>query len=199
MIRALFYALALPLFRFRVEGVEHVPERGPAVLVAAHRSWLDPACVGAACPRPVRFLIMERVWRLSWANWFFRGMRSLPVQSGGSAPLPALRTALRLLEQGQLIGVFPEGRVLPVGELGPTQAGAALLAVRGRAPVVPVVVHGSAAAWPHGRRWPGPGRVGVRFGAALPPPVGRGRAAVEELMDRIERTLEELGSEQVRP
>lgn len=198
MIRALFCALALPLFRFRVEGAEHVPERGPGVVVAPHRSWLDPACVGAACPRPVRFLIMDRVWRLPWANWFFRGMRTVPVQGGGNAPLPALRAALRLLEEGQLVGVFPEGRVRPAGQLGPTQAGAALLAVRRRAPVIPVVIRGSAEAWPHGRRWPGPARVCVCFGPPLSPPVEQGRAAVEELMVRIERTLEKLAAEHER-
>ena len=67
------------MFRFRVEGAERVPERGPAVVVAPHRSWLDPACVGGACRRPIRFLIMEAVHSKFWTRWFYRGMGTIPV------------------------------------------------------------------------------------------------------------------------
>jgi len=190
-VRLAFRGLAVPLFRFEVEGAHHVPGRGPAVLVAPHRSWLDPACVGAACPRPVHFLIMERVWRLSWANWFFRMMRGVPVASEGTPALPAVRAALRLLRAGELVGVFPEGRVQPEGPVAAARAGAALLAVRGPAPVVPLVVRGSARAWPRGRRWPRPAPVTVRFGPPLAPEGGA--REIGELTRRIERALNELG------
>jgi len=191
-VRLLFRVLAAPLFAFRVEGAENVPIDGAGVVVAPHRSWIDPACVGGGCPRPVRFLIMDSVYRLRWANWFFRGMRGVPVRSGGSASLPALRAGMRLLRDGHLVGVFPEGRVRPEGRLGPVRAGAALLAVRGRAPVIPVVIRGSSRAWPHGRRWPGPARVSVRFGAPLMPPAPDRPGAVDELMTRIARALHDL-------
>ena len=64
----LFRIVARPLFRFRVGGAEHFPRSGPAVLVAPHRSWLDPACVAGACPRPVRFLMMEKIYRRPFAS-----------------------------------------------------------------------------------------------------------------------------------
>lgn len=198
-VRTLFRAVAAPLFAFRVHGVENVPVEGAGVVVAPHRSWIDPACVGGACPRPVRFLIMESVFRLRWANWFFRRMRGVPVRSGGAASLPALRTGMRLLRDGQLVGVFPEGRVRPEGRLGPVRAGAALLAVRGRAPVIPVVIRGSSRAWPHGRRWPGPARVSVRFGPPLAPPTPDRPGAVDELMTRIESALHDLDGDAEAP
>ena len=59
LARGLFRIVALPMFRFRVEGAERVPREGPGVVVAPHRSWLDPACVAGACPRPVRFLMID--------------------------------------------------------------------------------------------------------------------------------------------
>jgi 1-acyl-sn-glycerol-3-phosphate acyltransferase len=190
--RSLFRLIAALVFRFRVEGVENVPLDGPGVVVAPHRSWLDPACVGGACPRAVRFLIMERVWRLRWANWWFRGMQGVPVGRGSHASLGALREAIRALDAGQLVGVFPEGRVLPPGRLGRMHAGAALLAVRVGAPVIPVVIDGSSRAWPHGRSFPRPARVRVRFGEPIAPPAGRGRQAVQDLIEQIEEVLQRL-------
>jgi 1-acyl-sn-glycerol-3-phosphate acyltransferase len=189
--RAIFRALAVPLFRFRVEGAERVPAQGPAVVVAPHRSWLDPACVGGACPRPVRFLVLENVYGLRGASWFFRRMQSVPVRPGGFGSLRALRVALRVLEQGEIVGLFPEGRVIRGEELGPVRAGAALLALRVGAPVVPMAIHGSAVAWPHGRRWPGPAAVSVRIGEPIPA-TGSGREALDELVRRMERALRDL-------
>lgn len=195
--RALFRILAWPMFRFRVEGLDRVPARGPAVVVAPHRSWLDPACVGGAFPRPVRFLIMESVYRRRWARWFYRGMASIPVRLDGGPPnVTALRGALRALRHGEVIGVFPEGRVAPEGRVGTLQPGAAMLAVRGRAPVIPVMIRGSTRAWPHGRRWPGPAPVSVSIGRALEPPApSGGREAVDGFLDRIRQALDELADE----
>ncbi len=192
-VRGLFRLLAVPLFRFRVEGCERVPVEGPAVLVVPHRSWLDPACVGGACPRPVRFLIMDTVYRRIWARWFYRRMRGIPVRvGGGPETMAGLRGALRVLRAGEVVGVFPEGRVMPPGPLQPLHAGAALLAVRGQAPVIPMVIRGSAKAWPRGRRWPGPAAVSVHVGQAIPPPSERGREAVDLFLVRIAAALDAL-------
>jgi len=189
LVRRLFLLGAAVLFRLRVEGAERLPPSGPAIVVAAHRSWLDPACVGGACRRPVRFLIMESVYANRWARWFYRAMGTIPVGAGAASSASALRGALRALARGEVVGVFPEGRVWPAESPGPVQPGAALLALRTGAPVVPLVICGSARAWPHGRRYPGPAAVRVRVGDALEPPPGAGRDAVDELSARIARAL----------
>ena len=184
------------MFRFKVEGLAHLPREGPGVVVAPHRSWLDPPCVSAALGRPVRFLIMERVYNRRWSRWFYRQMGSIPVRlGGGPVTVTALRGALRALRSGALIGIFPEGRVLPDGPLGRMHPGAAMLAIRAEAPVIPLVIDGSSRAWPHGRRWPGPAAVGVRIGEPIFPPAGKEREVVVEFMDRIRHALEELGVE----
>jgi 1-acyl-sn-glycerol-3-phosphate acyltransferase len=192
LARRLFLLLAGPLFSFRVEGVEHVPTDGPAILVAPHRSWLDPPAVGAAAPRPVRFLIIDAVYDRPRTRWFYRLMGSIPVRRGESASAIALRAALRGLRAGELLGIFPEGRVVSDGRPASLRPGAAALAVHARAPLVPTSIRGSALAWPHGRRLPGPAPVSVRFEPPLELPPGRNRAAVAEMQRRLEVALEGL-------
>jgi 1-acyl-sn-glycerol-3-phosphate acyltransferase len=192
LIRGLFRLVAALMFRFRVEGVERIPDNGPAVVVAPHRSWLDPPCVGGACPRPLHFLILRSVYDRRWARWFYRLMRTIPVDRGGSGSPAGLRGALRRLRDGQVVGLFPEGRVVASGSGSPIHPGAALLSVRTQAPVIPVEIHGSANAWPHGRWWPGPARIRVKIREPLLPPSAADRAAVEEMQRRIEALMREL-------
>ena len=189
IVRRLFLVLARPAFRFRVEGREHIPLEGPGILVAPHRSWLDPACVGGACPRPVHFLILSSVYQKPWARWFYRGMRSLPVTPGGKASISSLRGALRHLRSGKLIGIFPEGHVVTDETESIVHPGAAMLAIRSGAPVIPLDIRGSATAWPKGRKFPGPAPVSVTIGTALNPLARGSGGEIEEMTRRIERAF----------
>ena len=189
IMRRLFLVLARAVFRFRVDGARRIPAVGGAVLVAAHHSWLDPPCVGGACRRPVRFLILDSVFDRTGATWFYRRMGCIPVSPGRRASANALRSALRHLRDGGLVGVFPHGRVVPRHAGGPVHPGAALLAMRSGAPLIPISIEGSERAWPPGRRWPGPAAVRVRVGQAIAPPQGRGRASRAELLRRIEQAI----------
>jgi 1-acyl-sn-glycerol-3-phosphate acyltransferase len=189
-VRAAFRVIAIPLFRFRVEGAEKVPPRGAGIVVALHRSWLDPACLGGASPRPVRFLMHQGVYHTWWGRWFYRRMGAIPVPVGGGSSTAALKAALRRLESGELLGIFPEGGIGGKGTDLSFFRGAAHLAVRCGAPVIPAEIEGSERAWPHGRKWPGPARVRVRFGLPIPPVGGlERREAVDELLRRTKRSL----------
>jgi 1-acyl-sn-glycerol-3-phosphate acyltransferase len=195
----LFLILSGPLFRFRVSGRQHVPDRGPAIVVAPHRSWLDPACVGAACPRPVRFLILWDIYQRPRMRWFYRALGTLPVAPGGYSALSSLREALRALGRGEVVGVFPEGRVSTPERPAPIHSGAAMLASHSGAPIIPMQIAGSSRAWPHGRRWPSPAPVSV----SIEPPIrvheaGRRRAR-EELARDVERLLCVPGGAPVDP
>lgn len=190
--RLVFLALAVPMFRFRVEGAERVPETGAGVVVAPHRSWLDPACVGGACRRPIRFLILESIHERRWTRWFYRGMETIPISSDSA--LAPLRRALRHLRRGGLVGVFPEGRVVSSGRVGVVHPGAALLATRSGAPVIPIQIEGSERAWPHGRRWPGPAAIRVRVGSPVFPPPAGSPDALRVMARRIESMLTTTGA-----
>lgn len=186
LVRTLFRIVSAPMFRLRVEGRERVP-RGPAILVAQHRSWLDPPLLAMVTGRPINFLVMESMYHKPWALWFYRRLPAIPVSSG--AALGAMRRALRRLGQGELVGVFPQGRVVPEGRDGRFHPGAALLAAHAGAPVIPVAIEGSVQAWPRGRRLPLPTRVRVRVGTPIAPPAESGRRDVAEMARRIEEAL----------
>ncbi len=186
-IRSLFRIVAGPMFRLRIEGASRIPRRGPVVIVASHRSWLDPPCVGAACRRPIRFLILDKVYRKPWARWFYRWMRGLPVDPASRRSVASIRRALSHLKHGGVVGVFPEGRVIRGGEPAPFHPGAAMLALRSGAQVVPIRLQGTAEAWPHGRKFPRRSPVTVYVDEPLELAAGTG---VDELTARIREAVE---------
>lgn len=154
------------LFRLEARGTEHVPRDGAMLVVANHSSLLDPAIVGGMAPRPLSFLAKEELFRLPLFGWFLHGLNARPLKREGADPR-ALRTALRLLEEGHALLVFPEGTRGDEGTLRRPKGGAALLAVLSGVPVVPAYVEGSGRVWPRGRTLPRTGKVIVRFGPPL--------------------------------
>lgn len=123
--------------------------KGPFVAVINHISSLDPPIAGLALRRPVRFLALDEIWSVHPAlDAVLTCFDSIPVSRSDRPALRALRTALRHLESGRPIGVFPEGRrVAAWGEV-PLKTGAAWLALRASVPVVPVAIWGSRQAMP---------------------------------------------------
>jgi 1-acyl-sn-glycerol-3-phosphate acyltransferase len=153
---------------WRVErrGEQHVPGTGPVLLVANHSSVLDPALIAGVTPRPISFLAKAELFRIPLFGRLIRALNAHPVRRDGGDPA-ALRTALRVLEHGGILLVFPEGTRGPEGALRPGKAGAGMLAIRSGAPVVPIYVRGSGQALPRGHRFPRPAKVTVTFGPPL--------------------------------
>ncbi len=154
------------LFRLEARGTEHIPRSGALVLVANHSSVLDPPLVGGVAPRPLSFLAKAELFDIPLFGALIRGVNARPLRRDG-ADAGALRTALRVLDDGGALLVFPEGTRGPEGVLREPKAGAAMLAILSGCPVVPAYIKGSGAAWPKGRRLPRPAKVVVTFGPAL--------------------------------
>ena len=173
--------------------------KGPFVAVINHVSSLDPPIAGLALRRPVRFMALDEIWGVHPAlDAVLTLFDSIPVSRSNRPALSALRAALRHLESGRPIGVFPEGRrVAAWGEV-PLKTGAAWLAVRTSAPVVPVAVWGSQHAMPMDgmrvRRAP----IRVVVGAPIDPrpfmersdPVPTLNESIRSALDRELRRLE---------
>lgn len=160
-------ALILRLFfRLEAHGIEHIPRRGPALLVANHSSVLDPPLVGAVAPRPLYYLAKAELFRIPLFGAFFRAINVRPVERNGADP-KALRLALRILKDGHALMVFPEGTRGEEGVLREAKGGAGMLALLSQAPVVPIYIEGSGRILPRGRVIPRPGRIRVRFGPPL--------------------------------
>lgn len=137
-----------------------LPERGAALLVSNHLSGLDPVLMITASPRPLRFLIAREEYDRRGLRWLFRLIGCIPVDRAGRPEL-ALRAALRALEAGEVVALFPHGRIHPEYDPPPRlKGGVAWLARQVGCPVVPVRVGGMAgkgrilgAVFLRGRAW----------------------------------------------
>ncbi|HSF06025.1 MAG TPA: lysophospholipid acyltransferase family protein [Methylomirabilota bacterium] len=159
-------ALMRLYWRIQGRGREHVPRSGPVLLVANHSSVIDPPLIGGMTPRPVSFLAKAELFEIPLLGGLIRQLNAHPVRREGADPA-AMRTALRVLENGGTLLVFPEGTRGQEGVLRAGKPGAGMLAVLSGAAVVPVYVRGSGRAWPRGRRIPRPTKVTVAFGPPL--------------------------------
>jgi 1-acyl-sn-glycerol-3-phosphate acyltransferase len=163
------------VFRIRVEGAEHVPGRGAAVIAANHVSALDGVVLGAAVwwrsRRASRFLTAAEFFRNPVFGRVLRALGQIPI-ARGQGDAGALGRATAAASRGSAIGIFPEGRVNPRadGSLQPGRTGAARIALGTGAPVVPVGIWGTQSRWPRsGLRWSRPFRtvVALSFGAPV--------------------------------
>jgi len=152
-------------FDLRVEGFERLPAAGPYLVAANHHNYLDGVVLAAALPQPIAFLVMPRVWRATPLHpWLHRRLGSIPLQLE-RPDVGALRGALRALEDGRVVGIFPEGPFSVRGRLERGLPGVGLLAARAGVPVVPAGIRGTYEAL-LGRRGYIPRRqpLSVRFG-----------------------------------
>ena len=171
--RALIGPAVHVVFRPQAEGAAHIPAEGPVLLVANHQSFSDSIFMPLLTPRPVKFLAKAEYFtgagvkgRLSAG--FFKGVGSVPIdRSGARAADAALRTALRLLDQGQIVGLYPEGTRSPDGRLYKGRTGAARIALTAGCPVVPCAIAGTEKVQPTGKLVPRVHRVTVEFGPPL--------------------------------
>lgn len=172
------------LFLVRTPAARPAIPDGGVILCPNHQSYLDPAFVQLVVRRRVLFVMTNAFYSSKWARWFFRLVGALPVGSGRQA-LTTMKRAAALLRLGHALVVFPEGRLSTDGALHPGQRGIAMLARRGRAPIVPVAIEGSRRAWRKGGRWMRRADVRLAFGEALVgSPVG-GRLEDQRLADEV--------------
>jgi len=194
--RALRLLSVLPrrYFRLRVEGDGNVPAAGPCLLAANHASYVDPVVLAMASPRPVRFIVDQQQYRRPLVHWIAARTGAIPV-GNSSRDVGAVRRALRALRRGDVLGIFPEGGRSGDGTLKPGKPGAALLALRGDVPLVPVGIVGAYRAYPRHRLVPRPAPITVRFGTPLRfPPSWLHHAAKDHLEEATSLVMEAIGA-----
>ncbi|HVE97570.1 MAG TPA: lysophospholipid acyltransferase family protein [Mycobacteriales bacterium] len=161
------------LFRPRVEGLENLPADGPAILASNHLSFSDSIFLPLVVPRQITFLAKSDYFtsggvkgRLKAA--FFRSAGQLPVdRTGGRASQAALETGKRVLREGKLLGIYPEGTRSPDGRLYRGKTGVARMALEAGVPVIPVAMIDTFEIQPPGQVIPKIQKVGVRIGKPL--------------------------------
>ena len=150
-----FRAVYATYFRWRVFNPERVPRTGPVILAANHASFIDPPLVGSGLTRDINYLARESLFRFPVVGAILRSWNGVPVdRDGGGAK--GLKIILdRLLAGGGII-LFPEGTRTKDGNLQPARSGIGLTVIKSNAPVVPVRMFGTFAAYGRNHRFPRP-------------------------------------------
>ena len=134
------------LYRLRVEGVEeHVPDEGAAVLVCNHVSYMDALILAAVIPRPVRFVMYYRIFNIPFMRWIFRTARAIPIASpkeDAALMQRAFDSIDQALANGELVLIFPEGKLTADGQINPFKSGVEKILARRPVPVVPMALRG---------------------------------------------------------
>lgn len=180
------------LFGLKIEGREKVPMQGPVVLASNHMSFLDPIAMGVACPRPVSYISRDDVFKYPILSWLLPRLYVIPV-ARGAGDLGAIKAAIRILKEGMAFGIFPEGRRSRTGAIEPFKTGAAAIALRTGATVVPAAIIGSDKAWPVGSSPRLRRRIKVIFGDPIVLPAGKAdHQTMEEVTQRLEAAVTAL-------
>jgi 1-acyl-sn-glycerol-3-phosphate acyltransferase len=153
------------LFRIEHRGTENIPRNGPLVVTPNHVTYFDPFWISAGIRRKVRYMAWDMIFKLPLVDRIFRWLGAFPVNLE-NPEFGTFKVALQILKQGEALMVFPEGGRSPDGRLQPFKEGAARLALRTGAQVLPVVVHGGLAVWGRKLLFPRPRKVWVDY---LPP------------------------------
>ena len=171
------YALLGPwlklIFRPQVEGAEYVPARGAAIIASNHLSFSDSIFMPLMVRRRVTFLAKQEYFtgrgvKGMLTRMFFTGAGQVPIdRASGTAAKAALETGKRILAEGKLLGIYPEGTRSPDGRLYRGKTGVARMALEARVPVIPVAMIDTDRVQPIGKKIPRIRRVGVRFGPPL--------------------------------
>lgn len=183
---------------WRVTGREYIPRTGPALIAANHISFLDPPAVGTAIRfRRTYYFAKQELFQVPVFGWIIRKCYAFPVNREGDDK-EAFRHAINLLKAGELLTVFPEGGRSPDGTLQPFARGAALIAARAGAPIIPCALSGTDHVLPRGARFLHRGFIQVSF---APPLETRAhgedtKLGLQELTDRVADEIRRMQAEQ---
>jgi 1-acyl-sn-glycerol-3-phosphate acyltransferase len=184
ILRPALHTVFRAYFRLELVGVEHIPASGPFIITPNHQTYADPPLVSIPVRPPVYYMAWSRLFKIPVFGRVIRLLRAFPVQIESSDPR-ATREAVRLLQAGHVVMIFPEGERSPDGQVHRFKPGAFRLAVSLATPVLPVTIAGGHHSWPPGRALPRPGKITVTYHPPLhPDPSLEPRQAARQLSER---------------
>ena len=138
-------------FRLKVTGQQNIPQDGPFIIVANHSSLLDPVILGVSIKPKIIFVAAAYLFEIRWLGYLLRKANSIPVQREND--IKAIKQSLKILQQGGVLGIFPEGGVDRQKDDLPIKAGAAYLATKVGVPIVPIRIKGADKVLPRGAKF----------------------------------------------
>ncbi len=145
LMRFIIYMVVHIVYRVGHRGLEHLPDEGAAVLVANHVSFVDALVIAATCRRPVRFVMDHTIFKMPVLNFVFRTGRAIPIAGRKEDPAMmerAFDTVAQALADGDLVCIFPEGRITTTGDMNPFRPGIERVVQRSPVPVIPMALRG---------------------------------------------------------
>jgi 1-acyl-sn-glycerol-3-phosphate acyltransferase len=196
-LRSVLEALFRVLFTYDCVGEEKIPATGGAIVSANHPSYLDPVLLSLQVKRPILFMAWDALFRVPLLGPMVRLFGAFPVDVRRGGGRAAYESAKALVQEGHLVGIFPEGKRSRAGWMEENlREGAARLALETGAPLVPATIRGAFRAWPYFRALPEPAKIQVRYHDPIDPVPYRAlgeeeatAALLAELRRRVERTL----------
>ena len=145
----MFYRFVMHIARFllfffirlKAVGTENIIMDGGVIFAANHKSWLDPVVVAVSSPRKIAFMSKKELFKNKIVAYFLKSLGAFPVNRG-KGDIGAIKTGMTILNQGQVLMIFPEGKRLKKGESVPAKPGVALFATHNRVPVIPILIDG---------------------------------------------------------
>ena len=146
LMRFVAWVLTKMMYNVDVKGIEeHVPDEGPALIVCNHVSYMDALILGGAIPRPARFVMYYKIFQIPVASWFFKTARAIPIAGAKEDPdimQKAFDEVDKALAEGEIVGIFPEGKLSTDGEIAEFKSGVEKILARRAVPVVPIALKG---------------------------------------------------------
>lgn len=168
----------------KIEGFANLPASGAVIVAANHLSFMDPLLVAVAIDRPVNFMAKAELFNHKIPSYLLTRVYAFPVKRG-NADRHAIRYALQLMEDGKVLGIFPEGTRKKTGQVEHTQAGAAMIALRSGAPILPVACIGTDKTIPCGWIWP----LKIRIGEPISMLDYQGQKINSETMEKLSNEI----------
>lgn len=181
LMRFIVWILVNLVYRLRARGLEQIPDQGAVLVICNHVSLMDALVISGCCRRPIRFVMDHQIFQLPLLNFVFRVAGAIPIASARDNPAILKQAYTRVAEylaKGEIVGIFPEGRLTPDGEIGPFKPGIEQIVRHTPVPVAPMALRGlwgsffsrryggkAMSHWPR-RFWP---KIELVVGEPIPP------------------------------
>jgi len=182
--------------RVKVYGAENIPDEGGVLMASNHASFLDPPVVSIGYrKRPIHFMARNTLWNSKFGTWWMTHVGCIPV-SRGTGDMRALKTTIKMLKEGKVVSMFPEGTRTEDGKLQKPLGGIGFIVEKSGCSVVPSYIDGSYKAHPKGTRFIKPTKVTITYGKPITPEefqaLGTGRKAYDKYAELIMQRIADL-------
>ncbi len=181
-------------FNMRFYGCKNVPRKGPVIIASNHLSYLDPIALGVASPRKLNFMAKEELFKNKLFAKLISNVGAFPLEKDALKDVSAIREAIRRLNQGKAVVIFPEGSRSSTGELQKGSAGLGLIAKKSNCPIVPAFITGTDKALPLNAKFIRFFRpISVYFGKIIMPPDAGSKETYQPFSDKVMNEIAKLG------